>query len=240
MSSLRSAVTVGNELFPPERTRQTIAPGAVHVPDYLDEEQQRVVVNEARQWLKGPAPMRTVTLPNGGQMSVKGTCLGRYWVPYRYCDTAEDTDGAPVKPLPEWLARLGACAVAVAYDDPAWLDVYRPDAALINYYAPGTHMGLHQDKEEQGPEPVVSFSIGASCVFRFGNTQTRTRPWTDIELHSGDLFVFGHASRLAYHGVPKLLPGTDRPDLGIAAGRLNITLRMTTSASTDQQPKALT
>ncbi|NLA37236.1 MAG: alpha-ketoglutarate-dependent dioxygenase AlkB [Actinobacteria bacterium] len=225
-------------MFTTPRARHEIAPGAVHVPDFLDEDLQRRFVREARTWMKGPAPMRSVRLPNGGVMSVKGTSLGRYWVPYRYCDTAEDTDGAPVKPLPHWLARLGAAAVAEAYDEACWLQEYRPDAALVNFYAPGTHMGLHQDHDEQGPEPVVSFSIGASCVFRFGNTRTRTRPWVDIELRSGDLVVFGKESRLAYHGVPRLIAGTDRGDLGIASGRLNITLRMTRSASTASTPGA--
>jgi alkylated DNA repair protein (DNA oxidative demethylase) len=62
-------------------------------------------------------------------------------------------------------------------------------------------------------------------LFRFGNTETRTKPWTDIELASGDLFVFGGPSRLAYHGVPRILPGTGDPDIGLPSGRLNITLR---------------
>jgi alkylated DNA repair protein (DNA oxidative demethylase) len=47
-----------------------------------------------------------------------------------------------------------------------------------------------------------------------------------VVLVSGDLFVFGGPSRLAYHGVPKTLPGTGDPDPGLAGGgRLNITLR---------------
>jgi len=38
--------------------------------------------------------------------------------------------------------------------------------------------------------------------------------------------VFGDESRLAYHGVPKLLADTGPADSGLAAGRLNITLRV--------------
>jgi alkylated DNA repair protein (DNA oxidative demethylase) len=72
---------------------------------------------------------------------------------------------------------------------------------------------------------VVSLSLGATCVFRFGNTESRNRPWTDVELESGDLFVFGGPSRLAYQGVPKTLPGTGDPAIGLSSGRLNITLR---------------
>jgi alkylated DNA repair protein (DNA oxidative demethylase) len=71
----------------------------------------------------------------------------------------------------------------------------------------------------------VSLSLGDSCLFRFGNTENRNKPWTDVELASGDLFVFGGPSRLAYHGVPKTYPGTCEQDIGLASGRLNITLR---------------
>ena len=62
-------------------------------------------------------------------------------------------------------------------------------------------------------------------MFRFGNPRTPNRPWTDVGLESGDLFVFGGPSRLAYHGVPRTLPGSGDPAIGLPAGRLNITLR---------------
>jgi alkylated DNA repair protein (DNA oxidative demethylase) len=86
-------------------------------------------------------------------------------------------------------------------------------------------MGMHADKDERSLAPVVSLSLGARCVFRFGNPQSRNRPWTDIELESGDLFVFGGPSRLAYHGVPRTLAAAGDPAIGLPAGRLNITLR---------------
>jgi alkylated DNA repair protein (DNA oxidative demethylase) len=88
-------------------------------------------------------------------------------------------------------------------------------------------MGMHADRDERSMAPVVSLSLGQTCVFRFGNASTRNRPWTDVELESGDLFVFGGQSRLAYHGVPKLLPGTGDPAIGISGGRYNLTLRQT-------------
>ena len=47
-----------------------------------------------------------------------------------------------------------------------------------------------------------------------------------MRLESGDLFVFGGQARLAYHGVIRTIPGTrDAEDIGLPAGRLNITLR---------------
>ena len=69
----------------------------------------------------------------------------------------------------------------------------------------------------------MSLSLGDTGVFRFGNTENRNRPWTDVELASGDLFVFSGPSRLAYHGVVRIRPDTG-PAIGVQ-GRLNITLR---------------
>ena len=196
-----------NSLFPPARAE--IAPGAVHVPGWLTLDQQRELVAACRDWARGPAPMRHTKLPNGGVMSVQTVCLGWHWLPYRYSRTADDVDGAPVAPFPDWLGDLGRRALADAYED-AGVD-YRPDAALINYYADDAKLGMHQDKDERSDAPVVSLSLGDDCVFRFGNPSTRGRPYTDVELRSGDLFVFGGPARFAYHGVPKIRPGTADP-----------------------------
>ncbi|MDA8341171.1 MAG: alpha-ketoglutarate-dependent dioxygenase AlkB, partial [Actinomycetota bacterium] len=83
---------------------------------------------------------------------------------------------------------------------------YRPDVALVNFYDPGARMGMHRDRDERSAEPVVSVSLGDPCVFRFGNPERRGRPWQDLVLASGDLFVFGGPSRFAYHGVCRILP----------------------------------
>ena len=138
---------------------------------------------------------------------------------------AEESGVAPVKPFPGWLADLGRRALAGAFPESEDASDYKPDVALVNFYDSQAKMGMHADKDERSLAPVVSLSLGASCVFRFGNALSRNRPWQDIALESGDLFVFGRESRLAYHGVIKTLPGTNPSDIGLAAGRLNITLR---------------
>ncbi|MGW2276715.1 alpha-ketoglutarate-dependent dioxygenase AlkB family protein [Streptomyces sp. NPDC001770] len=212
-------------LFP--RERRTIAPGAVHVPGWLSAERQRELVVACREWARGPVPLRHTELPGGGVMSVRTVCLGWHWRPYRYVRTADDVNGARVADFPGWLAELGREAVAEAYEDEAAGRAYAPDAGLVNFYDATARMGMHQDREELSVAPVVSLSIGDTCVFRFGNTEDRGRPWTDVELESGDLFVFGGPSRFAFHGVPKVYPGTACPDTGMRAGRLNLTLRET-------------
>ncbi|MFG3258233.1 alpha-ketoglutarate-dependent dioxygenase AlkB family protein [Streptomyces sp. NPDC048172] len=208
------------------RPRTVVAPGAVHVPGWLGPDAQRQLVEACRAWATGPVPMRHTRLPRGGVMSVRTVCLGWHWKPYAYTRTADDVNGAHVAPFPAWLAEWGRRAVADAYEDPAAGAAYAPDTALINFYDAAARMGMHQDKDERSPAPVVSLTVGDSCVFRFGNPETRTRPWTDVELLSGDLFVFGGESRFAYHGVPKVHPHTAPPALALS-GRLNLTLRTT-------------
>ncbi|TDZ45934.1 Alpha-ketoglutarate-dependent dioxygenase AlkB [Mycobacteroides franklinii] len=159
-------------------------------------------------------------------MSVQTVCLGWHWQPYRYSRTADDVNGQRVHPFPAWLADLARDAVTLAYGADS-SRAYRPDAALINYYDRDARLGMHQDKDEKADDPVVSLSVGDRCTFRFGNTDNRGRPYTDVPLASGDGFVFGRASRFAYHGVPKVFPGTAPEGCGLAQGRLNITVRVT-------------
>jgi DNA oxidative demethylase len=212
-------------LFP--RPRTVVAPGAVHVPEWLSPERRRELVAACREWARGPVPLRHPVLPGGGVMSVRTVCLGRHWQPYRYSRTADDVNGARVAELPGWLAELGREALVAAYGDESPVETYAPDAALINFYDGAARMGMHQDKDERSGAPVVSLSIGDTCVFRFGNTENRARPYRDVELASGDLFVFGGPSRFAFHGVPKVFPGTAGPESGMTRGRLNLTLRET-------------
>ncbi|GGY12871.1 alkylated DNA repair protein [Streptomyces minutiscleroticus] len=210
------------ELFP--RSRVEVAPGAVHVPEWLTPSQRRGLLDACRAWARPPAGLRTVRTPGGGTMTARQVCLGRHWYPYGYASTVVDGDGSPVKPFPGWLGDLGRRAVADALGPDAAADAPY-DIALINFYDARARMGMHRDSDERSGAPVVSFSLGDTCVFRFGTPESRSRPCTDVELRDGDLFVFGGPSRFAYHGVPRVRPGTAPPERGLT-GRLNITLRV--------------
>lgn len=210
-----------------DRPRREVTPGAVHMPGWLSIPQQGFIVGQFREWARGPVPIRAASLPGGGRMSVRTVCLGWHWQPYGYTREATDVNGATVHAIPGWLARLGRRALVEAYEDPHAGDGYAPDTALVNYYDDSASMGMHQDKDEHADAPVVSLSIGDTCLFRFGNSSTRTKPYTDVELVSGDLFVFGGPARYSYHGVPKVYPGTANPKVGLSTGRINITMRMT-------------
>ena len=220
-------------LFGVRREPAILGPGAVHVPDWLSREQQEFLLRACADWAAVRAP-RSIVLPGGGRMSVRTFSLGRHWTPYRY-----DDDNTDVPPIPEWLVRAARSALsAAAAVDPRVAEtdsaIYTPDAALVNLYGPGATMGLHQDRDEASGDPVVSLSLGDACTFRFGTPEHRGRPYTDVRLKSGDLVVFGGPSRMAFHGVPKVVDGTApawcRDVLGAAPGRVNITLRRTRPA----------
>jgi len=205
-----------------------VLPGAVLVRRWLDLAVQRDLVAEFRSWAAPPAGLRHPRMPTGQLMSVQSVCLGWHWWPYAYGRTADDTDGAPVKPLPPQLFELARAAVAAAYGaGSAAAASYAPDAGIVNLYAPGARLGLHQDGEEPADAPVVTISLGDACLFRFAGVDRRTAPFVDLEFRSGDLLVFGGPSRRIFHGVPKLMPDTAPAGLGLPPGRLSITVRET-------------
>ena len=206
--------------------RREVLPGVVHVAHWLGLDEQQALVREFRRWAEPPAGLRHPRVPAGHVMTVQSVCLGWHWYPYVYSRTADDTDGAPVKPMPDDVVALAQRAVAATCGTAAG-DVYAPDAAIVNLYAPGAHLGLHQDWEEPAAAPVVTISLGDTCVFRMAGVDRRTSPFTDVLLESGDLLVFGGPNRLIFHGVPKVLDGTAPAGLGLPPGRLSITVRET-------------
>jgi DNA oxidative demethylase len=225
----RSLLIAVNRLIPRDPT--VIAPGAVHLPGWLGPGVRAELVARCRAWGDESGGPRTPRMPNGAPMSVTMVGLGWHWYPYRYSRTRNDGDGGRSIAFPGWLGGLSRRAVVDAVDvDPSVAPDaggFAPDVALVNWYAPGAKMGMHVDDDEACPAPVVSLSVGATAVFRFGNPAGRGRPWTDVLLESGDAVVFGGPSRLAFHGVPRLVRGTDDPAVGVLPGRLNVTVRQT-------------
>ncbi|MFE8005542.1 alpha-ketoglutarate-dependent dioxygenase AlkB [Streptomyces sp. NPDC057418] len=84
---------------------------------------------------------------------------------------------------------------------------------------------MRQDKEGRSGAPVMSLSLGHTCVFGFGNTRDRGRPCNDVEWVCGDLFVSGGPSRYAFHGSTKVFEATAGPASGMRTGRLDPTWR---------------
>jgi alkylated DNA repair protein (DNA oxidative demethylase) len=175
----------------------------------------------ALRQVEAEAPFRQMTTPNGFLMSVAMTNCGTLgWTTdrrgYRY--TRQDPlTGRDWPALPEAFLLLARSAAATA-----GFDAFTPDACLINRYAPGARLSLHQDKDERDyTAPIVSVSLGIPASFLFGG-HSRSDKTRRIPLEHGDVVVWGGPDRLRYHGVLPLKEA-EHPRLG--ARRINLTFR---------------
>ncbi|EPE95558.1 alpha-ketoglutarate-dependent dioxygenase AlkB family protein [Rhizobium grahamii] len=196
--------------------------GVSHCPEYLDRPRQQALVEIIRS-IVADAPLFVPVMPGTGKpMSVRMTNCGPLgWVTdkergYRYQSTHPVT-GKPWPDMPAELLEI-------------WNDVSRydkpPEACLVNFYSDEARMGLHQDKDEQDlAAPVVSISLGNTCLFRVGGLGRNDRTLS-FKLSSGDVVVLGAEGRLCFHGVDKIYPSTST--LLKNGGRINLTLRRVT------------
>jgi alkylated DNA repair protein (DNA oxidative demethylase) len=190
-----------------------------YVPDHFDRAAQEALVADIRA-VVADAPLYVPRMPKTGKaMSVRMTNCGALgWVTdkdngYRYQATHPET-GRPWPAIPQTLLALWEAVSGFAKP---------PEACLVNFYNPEAKMGLHQDRDETDlAAPVVSVSLGDQCLFRVGGT-SRSDPTRSFRLSSGDVFVFGGESRLIFHGVDRIYPGTST--LLRNPGRINLTLR---------------
>ncbi|MCR9122003.1 MAG: alpha-ketoglutarate-dependent dioxygenase AlkB [Phyllobacteriaceae bacterium] len=196
--------------------------GVRHIPGALNPQAQAELVDEIRA-VVSQAPLFVPVMPRTGKpMSVRmSNCGPLGWVTdkergYRYQATHPVT-GATWPSMPPQLLELWSELSGYAHP---------PEACLINFYAPETKMGLHQDRDEADfNAPVLSISLGDDCLFRIGGTK-RGGKTVSLRLVSGDVIVLGGASRLAFHGVDRIYPGTSM--LLEKPGRINLTLRRVT------------
>jgi alkylated DNA repair protein (DNA oxidative demethylase) len=191
-------------------------PGFHIWPGRLDEAAQIALLTEIEAALE-IAPLYRPVTPGGQPFSVQMSNLGPLgWVSdrngYRYQPTHPVT-GRPWPPIPTALTGL-------------WRDLADwpkpPDACLVNLYRETARMGLHQDRDEVDlGAPVLSVSLGDTAVFRIGSAGKG--PTRSLKLNSGDVCALTGPSRLARHGIDRLLAGSSRLIPG--GGRINLTLR---------------
>ena len=192
------------------------------VPGYLDRAAQQDLLAAVSEILLLAPPYRPRMPKSGRPLSVRMTNCGTLgWITdlagYRYAPLHPET-GAPWPPIPAPL--LAAWGDLAGYPHP-------PEACLINLYDADARMGLHQDRDEDDmAAPVVSLSLGDTCLFRIGGTK-RSDPTRTLRLASGDAVVLGGEARLAFHGVDRIIPGSSTllVDGGLDRGRINLTLR---------------
>ncbi|MGH8503693.1 MAG: DNA oxidative demethylase AlkB [Gammaproteobacteria bacterium] len=203
----------------PEWWREQLAPGAVVLRGFARSDETALLA--ALQDVTAMAPFRHMITPGGFRMSVEMTNCGAFgWITdrsgYRY-DPVDPESGLHWPTMPDSFLRLAANAAAQA-----GFGAFVPDSCLINRYAPGTRLSLHQDKNERDfREPIVSVSLGIPAVFLFGGSKRADKP-IRVPLTHGDVVVWGGPARLRYHGVMPLKAGHH---LLVGGHRLNLTLR---------------
>jgi alkylated DNA repair protein (DNA oxidative demethylase) len=193
--------------------------GFRHLAGYLDAGRQSALLRQIDE-VRAAAPLYVPTMPRTGRpFSVRmSNCGPLGWVSdqaggYRY-QAQHPTTGKTWPPMPGLLLEV-------------WREIadypLPPEACLINYYSAGARMGSHRDADEEDVRaPVVSISLGDDATFHIGG-RSRSGPKERVVLRSGDVVVLGGASRMAYHGIDRVHPGTS--SLLAEGGRINLTLR---------------
>lgn len=167
------------------------------------------------------APWRQMQTPGGLTMQVAMSNAGALgWISdrrgYRYSGI-DPLREAPWPPMPDAFLALARTAA-----EAAGFPGFEPDACLVNRYAPGTRLSLHQDRNERDfSAPIVSVSLGVPATFLLGGLarSDRTHP---VPLQHGDVLVWGGPARLRFHGV-RPIKTAHHPAFG--PDRINLTFR---------------
>ncbi|KAG1081807.1 hypothetical protein G6F42_022816 [Rhizopus arrhizus] len=94
-----------------------------------------------------------------------------------------------------------------------WINQYKgedfkAEAGVINYYQYRDTLMGHVDRSEMNMEaPLVSLSLGQSCIYLIGGLTRETVP-VPLLLKSGDIVVMTGPCRKAFHGVPLIIENT--------------------------------
>ncbi|XVF27111.1 hypothetical protein REPUB_Repub14bG0078500 [Reevesia pubescens] len=181
---------------------------------------------------------------DGAKLHLKMMCLGKNWDPEtgNYGDL-RSIDCAVPPGIPREFHQLVEKAIKDSHsliqqkartshveDILPWMS---PNICIVNFYSASGRLGLHQDRDE-GQEslrkglPVVSFSIGDSAEFLYGDHRDVDKA-EKVELESGDVLIFGGNSRHIFHGVTAIKQNTAPAGLleetNLRPGRLNLTFR---------------
>lgn len=93
------------------------------------------------------------------------------------------------------------------------------NSVLLNWYPANTYVGIgfHKDDEETlvRGQPVVSISLGCTCVFKLKDTYKGTpKELLSVDLKDGDIFVMGSdCQHYYYHGIDYTTMLSDRISL---------------------------
>lgn len=169
------------------------------------------------------APLITPRTRYGTSFHLRLTSWGKWgWLSdangYRY----ERLHPVTQQPWPEIPAEVQTLMLAASAE--AGHSDFDLQTVLCNFYDPESgRLGLHQDRSELNKTaPIVTISLGDSCVFAIGG-RSQSDPVQEILLDSGDVLVQGGPARTFFHGVMRLMPNSST--LLKQGGRISLTGR---------------
>lgn len=213
-------MSLQNGLFDNQTAPPDLPKGVFYRPALLKGRESSLVT--ALKGVLAAAPAAQARTRGGGTTSAAMTNCGQvgWWSDargYRYQPLCPGT-GRPWPQIPSEFLE----AVHIATSSTPW-PAFTPDACLINYYGPGAKMGLHQDRDEKDlTHPIVTVCLGDDADFMIGGFARSDRA-TAFIVSSGDVLVMGGESRMRFHGIRKIYPGTS--PLSDIAGRYSLTFR---------------
>lgn len=223
---------------------EILRPGMVLLRGFLSLPDQVKLIKTCQDLGLGSGGFYQPGYCDGVKLHLKMMCLGKNWDPQTSMYSDErPIDGAKPHGIPDVFQQLvkGAIQECHAYLESCAkvrnakdvLPSMSPNICIVNFYSKSGKLGLHQDKDEskeslQKGLPVVSFSIGDSADFLYGDERNIDKA-EKIVLKSGDVLIFGGRSRHIFHGVTTINPCTAPAALleetYFRPGRLNLTFR---------------
>ncbi|KMT07459.1 hypothetical protein BVRB_6g150770 [Beta vulgaris subsp. vulgaris] len=92
-------------------------------------------------------------------------------------------------------------------------DEFKPEAAIVNYFASGDTLGGHlDDMELDWTKPIVSMSLGCKAIFLLGGKSRDDEPLA-MFLRSGDVVLMAGQARECFHGVPRIFTDTEHSEI---------------------------
>ena len=197
----------------------------LHLKNYFSVSEQHNLVDLIRNVVKANGGITIPVMPSGLKFNCSQTSCGIVgWLSdrkgYRY-STINPANNQPFAAMPTELIDIAQSLAKLVGEFDC-----QPETCLINFYPANakSKLGLYQDNTESNLKPcIISISLGDDCSFVIGSNRSRKDPLDSILLRSGDVLILHGDSRLAYHGVQRILPGTS--DLLKNNGRLNLTIR---------------
>ncbi|XP_041001344.1 uncharacterized protein LOC121247077 [Juglans microcarpa x Juglans regia] len=226
------------------QTGTVLRSGMVLLKSHISSSDQVKIVKICRDLGLGPGGFYQPGYRDGAKLHLKMMCLGKNWDPEtRKYEDHRPFDGTKPPLIPAEFSELVEKAIndshSVIWNNSKASNVENilprmsPNICIVNFYSENGRLGLHQDRDESEESlhnglPVVSFSIGDSADFLYGD-QRDVGNAEKVLLESGDVLIFGGKSRHIFHGVTAIHPNTAPKHLleetNIQSGRLNLTFR---------------